>query len=81
MSEFTEGMKRTAATMDGIDNSWNLLHIASQALAAMSGFVPSSEDDLVSIRLRAALMAKAALIYADAMLKEFRKTQGDDYGD
>lgn len=70
MSEFVDSMKRTAAEMAGIDNSWNLLHIASQVLPALidRGRTPQ-------------VCAKKALEYAHVLLQEWRKSQGEDYGE
>jgi len=74
MESFTRGMKRTAAQIDGIDNSWNLLHIAS-------GLLPYCLQEAIGTIDRNSVAAKLALTYADALLKEWRKSQGDDYGD
>lgn len=66
-SEYVEQLRKSA-TMDGIDNSWNLLHIATAMLP-------------VCVHPDPATAAKRALQYADALLKEFRKSQGELYGE
>ena len=78
-SEYLEGMRHTAAAMDGIDNSWNLLHIASQLMSGLLLYrlqrCHSSQLALVTEQA-----AEDSLKAADALLRQWRKSQGNEYG-
>ena len=64
--------QRTSAQVEGIDNGWNLLHIASGIMAALMakrGYTVDADFEHC---------AQDSIRGADALLRVWRKSQGED---